>query len=215
MISNLLIDLDGTLTDPKVGIIRCIQYALRSMVRDVPHSDELSWVIGPPLLDTFKTLLKDSSLDPNEAVRLFRERFSSVGLFENKMYDGIFDLLSEQSKAEKRLIIASTKPRVYVGRILDNFNITHFFEKVYGSELDGTRSNKSDLLYYIFQDLILDPDQTVMIGDRITDIEAAKYMNIRSVWVNYGFGDASERNLAKADYICNSPTELRALLNTI
>ena len=215
MISNLLIDLDGTLTDPKLGIIRCVQYALTSMGREVPKANELVWVIGPPLLDTFKTLLNDSGLDPNEAIKLFRERFSSVGLLENTIYDGIPGLLSEQLSLGKRMFIASTKPHIYINRILNNFNIDHFFERVYGSELDGTRSNKSDLLYYIFQELMLDRDKTIMIGDRITDIEAAKFVKIRSIWVDYGFGDELERDLANPDYICNSPEELSTLLTMI
>ena len=159
--------------------------------------------------------MNDGSSDPNKAIRIFRERFSSIGLFENKIYDGIPNLLFEQSNRNRRLFIASTKPLVYINKILENFNIKHFFERVYGSELDGTRSKKSDLLQYIFFEILLEPDNTIMIGDRITDIEAAKFMNIRSIWVSYGYGDKNERNIAKPDYICNSTEELCKLLNRI
>ena len=112
MISNLLIDLDGTLTDPKSGIIGSVQYALRTMGQEAPKASDLLWLIGPPLQDSFKILLDGSGLDVHEAIKIFRERFGSVGLFENAMYDGVPEFLAEQSSANKRLFIASTKPYV-------------------------------------------------------------------------------------------------------
>jgi phosphoglycolate phosphatase len=215
MISNLLIDLDGTLTDPKSGIIGSVQYALRTMGQEAPKASDLLWLIGPPLQDSFKILLDGSGLDVHEAIKIFRERFGSVGLFENAMYDGVPEFLAEQSSANKRLFIASTKPYVYISRILKHFEIRHFFEGVYGSELDGTLSIKSDLLRYIFSRQIFNTDEAVMIGDRIQDVEAAKSVGVCSIWVDYGYGDQSERDIAKPDYICNSINELRKLLNRI
>jgi phosphoglycolate phosphatase len=118
MISNLLIDLDGTLTDPKSGIIGSVQYTLRTMGQEAPKASDLLWLIGPPLQGSFKILLDGSGLDVHEAIKIFRERFGSVGLFENAMYDGVPEFLAEQSSANKRLFIASTKPYVYISRIL-------------------------------------------------------------------------------------------------
>jgi phosphoglycolate phosphatase len=215
MISNLLIDLDGTLTDPKSGIIGSVQYALRTMGQEAPKASDLLWLIGPPLQGSFKILLDGSGLDVHEAIKIFRERFGSVGLFENAMYDGVPEFLAEQSSANKRLFIASTKPYVYISRILKHFEIRHFFEGVYGSELDGTLSIKSDLLRYIFSRQIFNTDEAVMIGDRIQDVEAAKSVGVCSIWVDYGYSDQSERDIAKPDYICNSINELRKLLNRI
>ena len=127
MISNLLIDLDGTLTDPKSGIIGSVQYALKTLGQEAPKAIDLLWLIGPPLQDSFKILLDGSGLDAHEAIKIFRERFGSVGLFENEMYDGVPELLAEQSTANKRLFIASTKPYVYINRILKHFQIDYFF----------------------------------------------------------------------------------------
>ncbi len=215
MISNLLIDLDGTLTNPKSGIIRSVQFALKTLGRKVPQEDELLWLIGPPLRESFESLLNGSGLSSDEAVEIFRDRFGKIGIFENEIYDGVFELLGEQSAAKRRLIIASTKPLVYIHKILEFFKIEQFFDRVYGSELDGTRSIKSDLLSYIFGELNLDTHETIMIGDRIHDIEAAKFVKINSIWVDYGYGDASERKAANPDYICDSISDLRNLLNTI
>ena len=215
MISNLLIDLDGTLTDPKSGIIGCVQHALKTMGQKVPKANDLLWLIGPPLKNSFEIILDGSGSKPEEAIRIFRERFGSVGLFENEIYDGVPELLAEQSTANKRLFIASTKPYVYIDRILEHFDIKHFFEGVYGSELDGTRSIKSELLRHIFDELMLIPDETVMIGDRIQDMEAAKCVGVNSIWVDYGYGDKSERDSTNPDYICASINDLGVLLNTI
>ena len=210
-----MIDLDGTLTDPRSVIIGSVQYALKTMGQKVPKENELLWLIGPPLHDSFRVLLDGSDLDAHEAIKIFRERFGSIGLFENKMYDGVPDFLAKQFDGNKRLFIASTKPHVYINKILKYFEIDQFFEGVYGSELDGTLSVKSDLLRHIFSEIIISVNETVMIGDRIQDVEAAKSVGVCSVWVDYGFGDESERNIANPDYICRSINELGRLLNTI
>ena len=212
---NLLIDLDGTLTDPRLGIIRSVQYALKKLGQKVPEASGLIWMIGPPLKDSFEILLIGSDLSRYEAIRIFRERFSDVGIFENQIYDGVVELLNEQSTVNKRLFIASTKPSVYIDRILEYFDIKHFFEGAYGSELNGKWSNKEELLCHILAELRLNLDETLMIGDRKQDIEAAKFVGIKSVWVGYGFGDEIERENAEPDYVCDSINDLRILLKTI
>ena len=125
------------------------------------------------------------------------------------------ELIAEQKNAKKRLFIASTKPKIYIDRILRYFEIRHFFKSIYGSELDVTRSIKLDLLRYIFSKLMFKENETVMIGDRIQDIEAAKCVGVSSIWLDYGYGDKFERDSANPDYICDSIDELRKLLNKI
>jgi phosphoglycolate phosphatase len=215
MIVNLLFDLDGTLTNPKLGIIRCIRHALEKLGEVSPPADDLLWTIGPPLKDSFEFLLNGSGLDPTEAIAIFRQRFSTIGLLENNIYDGMNELLNEQLISGKHLFIASTKPHVYIRPILDYFDISQYFESVYGSKLDGTRSIKSDLLRYVFSELQFNPDETVMIGDRIQDIDGAKSVGITSIWVDYGYGDAAERKVAIPDHVCDTIEELQDLLNSI
>jgi phosphoglycolate phosphatase len=215
MITNLLIDLDGTLTDPKPGILNCVRHAMKVLDQPCPPDEDLLWFIGPPLRESFAALLEGSGADAEEAVTIYRERFGTVGLLENEVFEGVAELLAEQSAANKRLFIASTKPHVYIHPILAHFEIAPWFERVYGSELDGTRAVKSDLLRHIFAELDLDPEDTLMIGDRVYDMDAAKAVGVTSVWVDYGYGDAVERDAAKPDHICASINELGALLNTI
>ncbi len=215
MIHNLLIDLDGTLTDPKPGILNCVQHAMEQLGHPCPPFEEILWFIGPPLRESFQTLLKCSMAEAEEAVTIYRQRFGSIGLLENDVFDGVAEMLEQQSSLDKRLFIASTKPHVYIHPILEHFNIKQWFERIYGSELDGTRAVKTDLLRHIIADLELVPEETLMIGDRVHDMDAAKAVGVTSIWVDYGYGDAAERNAANPDYICNSIDELGQLLNRI
>ncbi|MHA1153456.1 MAG: HAD hydrolase-like protein, partial [Alphaproteobacteria bacterium] len=133
---DIFFDLDGTLTDPKPGITRSIQYALDKLDRDVPTEDELVWCIGPPLLESFERMLGDSRLAVT-AMSLYRERFADKGLYENGVYPGIENTLSILSESGRRLFIATSKPTVYATRIVEHFELGKFFERVFGPELDG------------------------------------------------------------------------------
>jgi phosphoglycolate phosphatase len=147
---NILLDLDGTLTDPKVGILTSLQYALEKLGEDVPPMDELSWCIGPPLKDAFiKMFGEDQTERVAEGVRHFRERFGDVGLFENEVYPDIPELLSRLNEQGHVLHIATSKPEVFARRILDHFDLAGSFTSIHGSELDGTRSDKGELIAYI------------------------------------------------------------------
>ena len=139
-----LFDLDGTLTNPKAGITRSIQYGLERLGRPVPEADELTWMIGPPLIASFTKLL-GSSDDAQEALRLYRERFGETGLFENEVYAGIPALLQNLQEKGVRLFVATSKPHVFARRILDHFDLSHFFIEIYGSELDNRNADKRDL----------------------------------------------------------------------
>ena len=212
--TTVCIDLDGTLTDPKVGITRCIQFALEQLGRDVPEPDDLTWCIGPPLQQSFDTLL-DNPADASRALELYRERFTNIGLFENELYAGIPEALSELTSAGDLLLVATSKPTVYATRIIEHFNLTPYFEAVFGSELDGTRTDKTDLLAWIIEHQKLQPSDTIMIGDRRHDIIGARNNDLRSIGVLYGYGSRDELIDAGADTLCAQPVDLSALVARI
>lgn len=155
-------DLDGTLTDPKPGITGCIQYALERLGRPIPSKDELEWCIGPPLLENFRELV--GADDAPAGVVYYRERFADIGLFENEVYDGIQDVLRESQARGARLYVASSKPLVFVERILDHFELPPYFDGIFGSELDGTRTDKTDLLRYALGQAGVGAGDSTMIG---------------------------------------------------
>jgi phosphoglycolate phosphatase len=153
-IITIWFDLDGTLTDPKLGITRSIQYALSRPDRQPPPEDELMWCIGPPLRASLKTLLGTDDLAV-KALSFYRERFADIGIFENEIYLGIEDTLSVLAKSGRRLFVATSKPSVYAERIIDHFKLRFYFERVFGSDLDGRRSDKTDLMGYAFRRCVL------------------------------------------------------------
>ena len=146
----IFFDLDGTLTDPKLGITRSIQYALNKLYRTTPVENELTWCIGPPLLASLKKLLGNDDL-ADIALSLYRERFADIGIFENDVYPGIKETLSVLAKSGHRLFVATSKPSVYAQRIIDHFKMTAYFDQVFGSEMDGRRSDKAELLNHALQ----------------------------------------------------------------
>jgi phosphoglycolate phosphatase len=208
---TIFFDLDGTLTDPKPGITGSIQYALQKLELPVPTQDELTWCIGPPLRASFVTILGGERL-ADRAVALYRERFSDVGLYENSVYPDIEHVLATLRASPRRLFVATSKPRVFAERIIDHFGLTGHFEYVFGSELDGTRVNKSELLAYAIETTGADASQTLMIGDRSHDIVGARNNGIRGIGVLYGYGSEEELVGAGASHVCASP---RALLEHI
>lgn len=200
-------DLDGTLTDPRPGITRSIQYALRKLDRAAPSEDELTWCIGPPLHASLKKLVGTDDL-ADKALSLYRERFADIGLFENEVYPGIEDTLSVLARSGRRLFVATSKPGVYAERIIDHFKLRVYFERVFGSELDGRRSDKSDLLGHALQTTGVDPSQAMMIGDRSHDMIGARNNGMTAVGVLYGYGSKEELLDAGAHHICATPQRL-------
>jgi phosphoglycolate phosphatase len=210
MAQTIFFDLDGTLTDPMVGITGSIQFALEKLGLDVPEAEDLLWCIGPPLLENFRTLV-GSERAPT-AVAHYRERFSSVGLYENTPYSGIHDALSAIQSAGVRLCVASSKPRIYVREILEHFELINYFSNVFGSELDGTRTDKSDLLRYALSETRIEPNDATMVGDRKHDIIGALDNGVSAIGVLYGYGSAEELTLAGASRFANAPSDLVSLL---
>ncbi len=205
--STILFDLDGTLTDPKLGITSSIQYALKSIGHKTIPSEKLTWCIGPPLLQSFETILESKKL-AKEALELYRERFTKKGLFENKTYPHIEQVLEELYDDNRLLFLATSKPTVYAEKILEHFQLSNFFKNIYGSELDGTNSDKTELLSYIIDEEKLDPITTVMIGDRKHDVIGAENNNIASIGVLYGYGGKKELLENKCKNFAKSPKEL-------
>jgi phosphoglycolate phosphatase len=198
-------DLDGTLTDPKPGITRSIQYALQKLDHPtMPTEDELTWCIGPPLRASFVRLL-GAETSADLAVSYYRERFSDVGLYENGVYDGIGEMLTSLCASGHRLFVATSKPHVFAKRIIDHFGLRDHFERVFGSELDGTRVDKSHLLEYALKQASVDPARTLMIGDRSHDMVGAKNNGMKGIGVLYGYGSRDELIEAGAQHVCATP----------
>lgn len=204
---TIFFDLDGTLTDPKPGITRSIRYALQKMEQvDIPTEDELTWCIGPPLRSSFVKMLGEDSAD--RAVSLYRERFSEIGLYENRVYDGIDEVLTTLRRSGHRLFVATSKAHVYADRIIDHFGLRPHFSYVFGAELDGTHSDKSHLLAHALKETGVDPAKTLMIGDRSHDMVGAGKNGIKGIGVLYGYGSRDELIGAGARHVCATPAEI-------
>ena len=198
-------DLDGTLTVPKPGITRSIQYALQRLDHPtMPTEDELTWCIGPPLRASFVRLL-GAETSADLAVSYYRERFSDIGLYENGVYDGIGEVLTSLCASGHRLFVATSKPHVFAERIIDHFGLRDHFERVFGSELDGTRVDKSHLLEYALKQASVDPSKTLMIGDRSHDMVGAVNNGMKGIGVLYGYGSRDELLAAGAHHVCATP----------
>ncbi|UZE47817.1 HAD family hydrolase [Rhodopseudomonas sp. P2A-2r] len=200
----IFLDLDGTLTDPKVGITRSIQHALAALDQPVPAEQDLLWCIGPPLITSFRTMLGDEARAAR-AVTLYRERFSDIGLYENKLYDGIHELLTGLKAAGPRLFVATSKAHVFASRIIEHFGLAGYFEHVYGAELDGTRGEKTALLHYALDQRGLAGNRAVMVGDRSFDMIGARNNAMTPVGVLYGYGNEQELRGAGAAHVCVTP----------
>jgi phosphoglycolate phosphatase len=209
-----LFDLDGTLTDPKTGITRSVQYALERLGRPIPEADELTWMIGPPLIAGFTKLLGSPAEVP-EAVRFYRERYSDVGLFENEVYAGIPPLLQNLQEQGIRLFVATSKLHVFARRILDHFDLSRFFIEIYGSELDNRNADKSDLIRHILDRERFDPARTIMIGDREHDAIGAKANGIASIGVTWGYGSRQELLAAEVTCLVDEPRGVEELIFTL
>jgi phosphoglycolate phosphatase len=209
MTAHIYFDLDGTLTDPYEGITNCILYALDKLGFPHPDDDYLYSCIGPPLWDTFPEMVGQELT--KKAVDLYRERFVEVGWQENKPYDGIVDTLATIAESDHMLFVATAKPHKHAARIVEHFGMGEFFSTVYGSELDGTRATKSELLEYAIN---LNPGASrhIMVGDRKHDLAGAIANNMTPVGVAYGYGSIEELEDAGATAIAQAPADLPRIL---
>ncbi|MEG0564942.1 MAG: HAD family hydrolase [Hungatella sp.] len=205
--------MDGTLTDPIIGITQSVQYALHAYGIEVEDLRELCPFIGPPLKDSFIEFYQFSETQASEAIQKYREYFAVTGLYENLEYPGIKEMLSHLRAAGKILLVATSKPELFARQILEHFQLDPYFEDIGGSNMDETRVKKADVIAYLLEkNHITDPTRVVMVGDRKHDILGAKALGIDSVGVLYGYGDRAELELAGADHIVATVAELEALL---
>ncbi|CAE6964196.1 HAD family hydrolase [Ectopseudomonas khazarica] len=189
---TVLFDLDGTLTDPREGITRSVQFALAKLGIDEPDLAALEHFIGPPLLQCFMASYGLDEATAWQAVNHYRERFKVTGLYENRMFAGVPSLLDALLAQGRTLYIATSKPTVFAEEIARHFGFDRYFKRIYGSELDGTRTNKVELLAHLLESENLAPGSALMIGDRKHDLIGARSNGVQAVAVGYGFGSREE-----------------------
>ncbi|MBJ8106331.1 MULTISPECIES: HAD family hydrolase [Bacillus cereus group] len=211
MYKTFLFDLDGTLTDPKEGIINSVLYALEKIGIEEVNISELDSFIGPPIQQSFVDRYNMNEIEVERAVFYFREYLKQSGLLENKVYDGITTLLQELKDAGNRLFVATSKPTVFAKQVIEHFQLTTFFEEIVGSNLDGTRIKKEEIIAHILQtNEELKKEEMVMIGDRKHDVIGANSNGIASIGVLYGYGSEIELSDAGAIHIVKDVEELQS-----
>ena len=214
MYNYILFDLDGTLTDPKEGITNSVAYALMSYgIKENP--DKLTPFIGPPLHESFMVYYNFDEKKAMEAVDKYREYFADKGIFENKLYPETEDFLKTLRAAGKKIALATSKPEIFAKRILEYFHIDGYFDAVVGSNMDGSRTKKAEVIAEVFERLQAsegkrpEKSEMVMIGDRLHDIAGAAENDIDSIGVTFGYGGYDELYKAGANYIADSFEETK------
>jgi len=211
---DVLVDLDGTLVDPKPGLIGSIQYALDKLGHPVPPADELLWMIGPPFRVSFPKLL-GSADRTEEAIAHYRESYFRGGMYDAIVYDGVPAALEALSSAGCRLFVATAKPHYYARPILEHFDLARHFAGIHGPELDGTNDHKGDLIAHIIVQHGVAPETAIMIGDREFDVLAAARNGIPTVGVTWGYGSREELEGAGAAALCDTPVDLASTIQTL
>ena len=213
MYKTILFDLDGTITDPGLGITNSVMYALEKFHIKVEDRTSLYKFIGPPLQESFAKYYHFSDEDVSRAVSYYREYYSDKGIYENVLYDGITELFDQIKSSGRRIILATSKPEGFTAEILRYFNISHYFDFVAGATMDGSRNNKADIIAYAIRaGRITDLQSAVMVGDREYDIYGAKAAGLDSIGVLYGYGSIEELQSAGATYIAERATDIINLL---
>lgn len=207
-----LMDLDGTISNPKEGVTKAVAYALKSYGIIENDLNKLCKFIGPPLTDSFRQYYGFAEEQSQEAILKFREYYTDRGIYENFLYDGIENLLMSVTLAGGKVILATSKPEIYAKKILKRFSIHKYFSFVAGSNMDLTRYKKGEVIEYALKSMNIDAKEAVMIGDREHDITGAKENNLDSIGVLYGFGDKEELTVAGVSYTSNTIDSLTKLL---
>lgn len=214
MYRYILFDLDGTLTDPKEGITKCVQYALRAFEIEADTEDLVDF-IGPPLAESFMKYYNMTADEADLAVNKYRERFSDTGIFENGVYPGVKELLAYLKRTGRKAALATSKPEIFARRILEKYELMPYFDVVVGSELDGRRVDKAEVIAEALRQLGLtdaDKNEILMVGDRMHDIVGAVRNGIDSLGVYYGYAHEGELETAGAVYIVRTVEELQDFL---
>ncbi len=212
----VLFDLDGTLTDPGLGITNSVMYSLNKFGIRVEDRSELYKFIGPPLLNSFMEFYSFDEEQAEQAVIYYREYFKEKGMFENKVYDGIPELLEQMKKEKMLLVVATSKPEPFAVQILEHFNLSQYFDVIAGSDFENVRNTKTKVIAYALEQLakLSSKDISVlrkcaiMVGDRSHDVVGAKENDIQSIGVLFGYGDREELEGAGADFIVEQPSNI-------
>ena len=213
---SVIFDMDGTLVDPRRGIFDALKYALRRLRAPLPPNEAFSSFVGPPLRSVFSRIL--GTEDPGElenAVALYRERYSTSGIYDCVVYSGIVRMLEDLGDRGLNLYVATIKPLPYARRILSHFGLAAFFLAVHGSRLDGSLDEKDRLLKGLLDEQGLKSEQSLMVGDRHMDINAARANGLTSIGVTYGFGTRRELSRAGADHIVDSPAGVTSIIEAL
>ncbi|MDE7108242.1 MAG: HAD family hydrolase [Clostridiales bacterium] len=213
MFKNILLDLDGTLTDSFEGITNSALYALHKMAVTKYNKSNLNFFVGPPLYDSFGKIFDGDEQKVERAVTLYREYFAERGWKENRVYDGVPQMLQQLVDCGKTLIVATSKPELFARRIVEHFDLSKYFTFVAGASMDNSRTKKAKVIEYAIASTGIEKTDTIMIGDRNHDILGAKQCGLKSMGVLYGYGDLPEHTAAGADYIANTPEEIVKILN--
>lgn len=210
---NLLIDLDGTITDPASGIIGSVQSALKKLGADVPAHKDLEWVIGPPLRVVFPKLgIAPENVE--RAVALYRENYSAGGMFDATIHEGMEASMRMLKIAGHRLFVCTSKPHPFARKIMAHFGLADIFEEIHGAELDGRNDAKRDLIAHILKTHDLKATDCLMVGDTPYDVEGARANGIRTIGVTWGYG-ADRLAASEPAIIIHHPAELPAAVESL
>ncbi len=211
----VLFDFDGTVADTGDGITNSVEYALKKMGLDAGTREQRCRFIGPPLKGAFEKYHGLTSSEADRAVEFYREYYREKGMFDCFLYDGVKDLIDYLNSSGRQVVIASSKPHVFLKKIIDNFGMTDSFAFISGSELDGTRVDKAEVIAYALENLSACAEDAVMIGDREHDVIGAKKQGVLNVGVTYGYGSREELEHADADYVVDSVYELQDIIDRL
>lgn len=215
MYQTIFFDLDGTLIDSSDGILNAVVYALAKFDITVEHKADLQFFIGPPLKESFSTHFNFSEEETQTAITYYREYYAAKGVYENRLYPHVVEILSKLKSSNKQVLLATSKPEFFAKQILENLELKDFFDGIFGATMDNSRSLKEDVISYALQTMnIKNPASCLMVGDRKHDIIGAKAHSIDSVGVLHGFGSKTELTTAGATYVINDLSELFSCLDT-
>lgn len=207
----ILFDLDGTLTDSAEGVIRSAQYMQEKMGIEKWADEDLKFIVGPPLMKTFTEDFAMDTKTAETALAYFRERYTTVGLFENRLYPGTEEMLAALRAKGKRLAVATSKKEETAVRILEHFGVAKYFEVIGGDNREAGRDNKAKVIAYVLEQMQAEKNNVVMVGDRKFDVEGAHAIGIPCIAVEYGYGSREEFAACGADTIVSTAEELAEL----
>lgn len=209
---TVLLDLDGTLSDSKPGITGCFRHMLAELGHDPAAAGDLSWAVGPPIATSIGRLLKGYGDDRvDKGLSIYRAHYSSVAIYDCTVFPGVVAMLDALRDAGAPMFIATSKRRDFAERVMEHLGLTAYVGRIYGAEPGGGLDEKHDLLTHILKTEALDPARTIMVGDRLHDIHAAKANALRSIGVLWGYGGAEELTEAGADHLADAPAQVVAL----